>query len=86
MAKKELFKIKVLDGSVLLRIPPQLVGAETANIDEIQENLHLMDVDYVPDKLLEIYQKSSGDFDYLCDEINKEFNLVIEINTSYCFT
>ena len=80
MAKKELFKIKVLDGSVLLRIPPQLVGAETANIDEIQENLHLMDVDYVPDKLLEIYQKSSGDFDYLCDEINKEFNLVIEIN------
>ena len=49
MPKAELFKISVTDGKVMLRIPEQLVGAETADMDDIQAELHMMDVDYVPE-------------------------------------
>ena len=49
----------------MLRVPPQLVGAQTADMDEIQAELHLMDADYLPEKLLEIYQRSSGAFEFL---------------------
>ena len=38
-----------------------------------------MDVDYIPEKLLEIYEKTTGDFDYLCDEQTKDFTLQIEL-------
>ena len=47
MPKAELYKISVADGKVMLRIPEQLVGAETADMDDIQAELHMMDVDYV---------------------------------------
>ena len=80
MAKAELFKISVTDGKVLVRIPPQLLGAPTANLDDIQAELHLMDVDYIPERLLEIYERSSGDFDYLCDEESKDFTLQVEMS------
>ena len=36
MPKSDLYKITINDGKVMLRIPQQLVGAETANIDDIQ--------------------------------------------------
>ena len=42
-------------------------------------DLHLMDVDYIPEKLLEIYERTSGEFDYLCDEESKDFTLQIEL-------
>ena len=45
MPKADLYKISITDGKVLLRIPQQLIGAETANMDEIQAELHLMGVD-----------------------------------------
>ena len=38
-----------------------------------------MDVNYIPEKLLEIYERTSGEFDYLCDEENKDFTLQIEL-------
>ena len=79
MPKAELYKISVVEGKVLVRVPPQLVGAQTASLDDIQADLHLMDVDYVPEKLLEIYEKTTGDFDYLCDEQTKDFTLQIEL-------
>ena len=79
MPKAELYKISVVEGKVLVRVPPQLVGAQTASLDDIQADLHLMDVDYIPEKLLEIYEKTTGDFDYLCDEQTKDFTLQIEL-------
>ena len=57
-----------------------LLGAPTANLDDIQAELHLMDVDYIPERLLEIYERSSGDFDYLCDEESKDFTLQVEMS------
>ena len=79
MPKAELYKISVVEGKVLVRVPPQLVGAQTASLDDIQADLHLMDVDYIPEKLLEIYERTSGEFDYLCDEESKDFTLQIEL-------
>ena len=79
MPKAELYKISVVEGKVLVRVPPQLVGAQTASLDDIQADLHLMDVDYVPEKLLEIYERTTGEFDYLCDEESKDFTLQIEL-------
>ena len=67
MPKADLYKISINDGKVLLRIPQQLVGAELANMDDIQAELHLMGVDYVPEQLQEIYERTSGDFDFLTD-------------------
>ena len=80
MPKSDLYKITISDGKVLLRIPEQLVGAETANIDDIQEELHLMDVDYIPEKLLEIYNRTSGEFDFLTEFKTTDFTLQIEIS------
>ena len=51
----------------MLRIPEQLVGAETADMDDIQAELHMMDVDYVPEELLDIYNRTSGEFEFLTD-------------------
>ena len=67
MPKAELYKISVADGKVMLRIPEQLVGAETADMDYIQSELHMMDVDYVPEELLDIYNRTSGEFEFLTD-------------------
>ena len=52
MPKSDLYKITINDGKVMLRIPQQLVGAETANIDDIQQELHMLGVEYIPEKLL----------------------------------
>ena len=78
MPKAELYKISVTDGKVMLRIPEQLVGAETADMDDIQAELHMMDVDYVPEELLDIYNRTSGEFDFLTDVKSTEFTLQIE--------
>jgi len=80
MPKTDLYKISITDGKVLLRIPEQLVGAETANIDEIQEELHLMGVDYIPEKLLDIYNRTSGEFDFLTEFKSTDFTLQVEIS------
>ena len=77
MAKADLYKISVVDGKVLIRIPPQLVGAETASLDDIQAELHLMDVDYIPEQLLELYNRSSGEFDFLTDLKTTDFTLQV---------
>ena len=50
--KKELYKLAVVDDRLLLRVPPQLVGAEVATLDDIQRELHVMDVPYLPERLL----------------------------------
>ena len=67
MPKAELYKISVTDGKVMLRIPEQLIGAETADMDDIQAELHMMDVDYVPEELLDIYNRTSGCLLYTSD-------------------
>ena len=64
----------------MLRIPQQLVGAETASIDDIQEELHMMGVDYIPEKLLEIYNRTSGEFDFLTDFKTNDYHLQIELS------
>jgi len=68
------------DGKVLLRIPQQLIGAETANIDDIQAELHLMGVDYIPEKLQDIFERTSGEFDFLTDIKTTRFTLQIELS------
>ena len=77
MPKADLYKISITDGKVLLRIPQQLIGAETANIDDIQAELHLMGVDYIPEKLQDIYERTSGEFDFLTDFETTSFTLQI---------
>jgi len=81
MAKKvDLYKILIADGVVKLRVPPQLVGAESANPDTIQADLHNQDIDYyLPDRLLEITEKASGKFELLCKENETDFTLQVEI-------
>ena len=80
MPKADLYKITINDGKVMLRIPQQLVGAETANIDDIQQELHMMGVDYIPEKLLEIYNRTSGEFDLLTEFKTTDFSLQIELS------
>ncbi len=80
MPKAELYKISVADGKVMLRVPEQLIGAETADINEIQAELHLMDVDYIPEQLLDIYNRTSGEFDFLTDLKTTDFTLQIELS------
>lgn len=80
MPKADLYKISITDGKVLLRIPQQLIGAETANIDDIQAELHLMGVDYIPEKLQDIYERTSGEFDFLTDIKTTRFTLQIELS------
>ena len=80
MPKADLYKISINDGKVLLRIPQQLVGAELANMDDIQAELHLMGVDYVPEQLQEIYERTSGDFDFLTDFETTGFTLQVELS------
>ena len=80
MAKAELYKITINDGKVMLRIPQQLVGAETASMDDIQAELHLRNLDYVPEQLLEIYNRTSGEFDYLADVETNDYTLQIELS------
>ncbi len=80
MPKADLYKISITDGKVLLRIPQQLIGAETANIDDIQAELHLMGVDYIPEKLQDIFERTSGEFDFLTDIKTTSFTLQIELS------
>ena len=80
MPKADLYKISINDGKVLLRIPQQLVGAELANMDDIQAELHLMGVDYVPEQLQEIYERTSGDFDFLTDFETTGFTMQVELS------
>ena len=75
-----MYKISVADGKVMLRVPEQLIGAETADINEIQAELHLMDVDYIPEQLLDIYNRTSGEFDFLTDLKTTDFTLQIELS------
>ena len=80
MPKADLYKISISDGRVLVRIPQQLIGAKTADIDDIQAELHLMGVDYIPEQLLEIYERTSGEFDFLTDLKTSSFTLQIELS------
>ena len=80
MAKAELYKISISDGKILLRVPPQLVGAEIPDLDEIQADLHVMGADYLPEILLEVFEQTSGNFEYLCDEKTTEFIVLVEMN------
>ena len=80
MPKADLYKISINDGKVLLRIPQQLVGAELANMDDIQAELHLMGVDYVPEQLQEIYERTSGEFDFLTDFKTTGFTVQVELS------
>ena len=80
MPKADLYKITIADGKVMLRIPQQLVGADTADMDDIQAELHLMNVDYVPEHLLEIYNRTSGEFDFLADLETTDYTLQVELS------
>ena len=78
--KKELYKLAVVDDRLLLRVPPQLVGAEVANLDDIQRELHVMDVPYLPERLLEIYERNTGNFEELSDLTSGKFLMQVEIS------
>ena len=80
MPKADLYKITIADGKVMLRIPQQLVGADIADMDDIQAELHLMNVDYVPEHLLEIYNRTSGEFDFLADLETTDYTLQVELS------
>ncbi|MBS1255259.1 MAG: hypothetical protein MAG581_01059 [Deltaproteobacteria bacterium] len=80
MPKAELYKISVADGKVMLRVPEQLIGAEIADMNDIQAELHMMDVDYIPEQLLDIYNRTSGEFDFLTDLKTTDFTLQIELS------
>ena len=70
----------MMNGKINVRVPPQLVGAENANLDDIQQELHNMDVNYLPERLLEIYERRSGNFEPLCDVNDSEFMLKLDFN------
>ena len=80
MPKSDLYKITINDGKVMLRIPQQLVGAETANIDDIQQELHMLGVEYIPEKLLEIYNRTSGEFEFLTELKSIDYTLQVELS------
>ena len=80
MPKADLYKISITNGKVLLRVPQQLIGAETAKMDDIQEELHLMGVDYVPEQLQEIYERTSGEFDFLTNFKTTDFTMQVELS------
>ena len=80
MPKSDLYKITINDGKVMLRIPQQLVGAETANIDDIQQELHMLGVEYIPEKLLEIYNRTSGEFEFLTELKSIDYSLQVELS------
>ncbi|MBF0351227.1 MAG: DUF342 domain-containing protein [SAR324 cluster bacterium] len=77
--KTSLFQIRIKDEKILLRVVLSDTG-EKASLDDIQDKLHEMDVDYLPETLLEIYEKASGKFEVLCDELSSEYQLLIEIS------
>lgn len=79
VAKASLFQTLIKDGQVLLRVTQNEMG-EKASLDAIQANLHEMDVDYVPETLLEIYEKASGKYQVLCDEVSTEYQLFVEVS------
>ncbi len=49
-------------------------------MDDIQAELHLRNLDYVPEQLLEIYNRTSGEFDYLADVETNDYTLQIELS------
>ena len=50
------------------------------SMDDIQAELHLRNLDYVPEHLLEIYNRTSGEFDYLADVETNDYTLQIELS------
>ncbi|MBF0287337.1 MAG: DUF342 domain-containing protein [SAR324 cluster bacterium] len=75
---ESLYEIKVEGGKVYLRIAPALDEIK-ADLDEIQEELHDIDADYLPERLLEIYEHASDTFELLCDEEITDYQFTIEI-------
>ncbi len=73
-----LFELRVESGKVLLRISPAVDGVK-ADLDDIQEELHTLDVDYLPETLLEIYENETNEFEVLCDEENVEYQFIVEM-------
>ena len=60
-----LFQVTVRNGKVLLRIATDT--SDKASLDDIQTTLHEQDIDYVPERLLFIYERAVGRFEELCD-------------------
>lgn len=77
MPKVESFQIRVKEGKVLLRVIP--LAGEKTNCDVIQDELHALDVDYLPERLLEICGKASNKFEELSDAQTTKFQLQVEI-------
>ncbi|MGK5090646.1 FapA family protein [Deltaproteobacteria bacterium TL4] len=79
MVATSLYQIRVKDGKVLLRIASANTS-ENADLNQIESELYDLDVDFQPERLLEIYQKQSGQYEVLCDELNTEYQLQVEIS------
>ena len=73
-----LYELNVQSGKVYLRIGESTQGLK-ADLDEIQEALHDIDVDYLPERLLEIYEGASNQFELLCDQEIKDYQFNIEL-------
>ncbi len=76
-----LYEIKVEGGKVYLRISPALEEIK-ADLDDIQEELHHIDADYLPERLLEIYENASDTFELLCDEEVTDYQFSVELTPS----
>ncbi|MBF0278029.1 MAG: DUF342 domain-containing protein [SAR324 cluster bacterium] len=77
-----LFELKVQSGKIYLRISPPQYNLK-ADLDEIQEQLHDMEADYLPETLLEIYEEASNNFELLCDEEVTDFQFNIELTNGF---
>lgn len=73
-----LYELQVQSGKVYLRIAESKYGLK-AELDAIQEALHEMDADYLPERLLEIYEAAANQFELLCDEEVKDYQFTIEL-------
>lgn len=75
---EDLFEINIQYGKVFLRVHPPRHGIK-AELDDIQEELHDRDVDYLPEKLLEIYEQETNKLEVLCDEEITDYHFSVEL-------
>lgn len=74
------YELNVQAGKVYLKIAESSEGMK-ADLDAIQEVLHEIDVDYLPERLLEIYETASNQFELLCDQEVTDYQFTIELTS-----
>lgn len=75
----ELFELIVENNEVFIKVCPPVNGNK-ANLDRIQDAVHDLDVDYLPERLLEIYENESDEFEKLCDLVITDYQFEVTIS------